>query len=119
MMTRDRIFAARDPRGFRPLSMGRIVGEDGAPDTFVFASETCAFDLLRAEYVRDVEPGELVMVSEDGITVAQVLDRRPADELHLRARLLRATRQPHLWPLGAGEPRRDGPPACARVRRAC
>jgi amidophosphoribosyltransferase len=67
MMTRDRIFAARDPRGFRPLSMGRIVNEDG-PDTIVFASETCAFDLLRAEYVRDVEPGELVMVTAEGIT---------------------------------------------------
>ncbi len=68
MMTRNRIFAARDPRGFRPLSMGRIPGEDGAPDTFVFASETCAFDLLHAKYERDVEPGELVMVSEDGVT---------------------------------------------------
>src|SRR3984957_11999413 len=67
MMTRDRIFAARDPRGFRPLSMGRIVGEDG-PDTIVFASETCAFDLLRAEYERDVAPGELIMVSADGVT---------------------------------------------------
>jgi hypothetical protein len=49
MMTRDRIFAARDPRGFRPLSMGRIKNLDG-PDTIVFASETCAFDLLRADY---------------------------------------------------------------------
>ena len=68
MMTRNRIFAARDPQGFRPLSMGRITGTDGKPDTFVFASETCAFDLMRAEYVRDVEPGELVMVSEDGVT---------------------------------------------------
>ena len=73
MMTRDRVFAARDPRGFRPLSMGRIrnengEGENGAPDTIVFASETCAFDLLRAEYIRDVEPGELIMVSPDGIT---------------------------------------------------
>ena len=73
MMTRDRIFAARDPRGFRPLSMGRIKnenggGENGAPDTFVFASETCAFDLLRAEYIRDVEPGELIMISPEGIT---------------------------------------------------
>jgi amidophosphoribosyltransferase len=73
MMTRDRIFAARDPRGFRPLSMGRIKnenggGENGALDTFVFASETCAFDLLRAEYVRDVEPGELIMISPEGIT---------------------------------------------------
>ena len=56
MMTRDRIFAARDPRGFRPLSMGRIRNADG-PDTIVFASESCAFDLLRAEYERDVLPG--------------------------------------------------------------
>jgi len=68
MMTRNRIFAARDPHGFRPLSMGRIAGSGGAPDTFVFASETCAFDLLHAKYERDVEPGELVMVSEDGVT---------------------------------------------------
>jgi amidophosphoribosyltransferase len=70
MMTRDRIFAARDPRGFRPLSMGRI-RNPGAPDTIVFASETCAFDLLRAEYIRDVLPGELVMVTDDGVTSRQ------------------------------------------------
>jgi amidophosphoribosyltransferase len=70
MMTRDRIFAARDPRGFRPLSIGRIRNH-GAPDTIFFASETCAFDLLRAEYVRDVLPGELVMVTEDGMTSRQ------------------------------------------------
>jgi amidophosphoribosyltransferase len=69
MMTRDRIFAARDPYGFRPLSIGRIESkEPGTPDTIVFASETCAFDLLRAKYIRDVEPGELVMVTEDGLT---------------------------------------------------
>jgi amidophosphoribosyltransferase len=70
MMTRDRIFAARDPRGFRPLSMGRIKNADG-PDTIVFASETCALDLLRATYERDVLPGELVMVTEDGVTSRQ------------------------------------------------
>ncbi len=70
MMTRDRIFAARDPRGFRPLSIGRIKNP-GEPDTIFFASETCAFDLLRAEYIRDVLPGELVMVSEDGLTSRQ------------------------------------------------
>jgi amidophosphoribosyltransferase len=67
MMTRDRVFAARDPRGFRPLSMGRITNPDG-PDTIVFASETCAFDLLRAKFERDVQPGELVMVTRDGVT---------------------------------------------------
>jgi amidophosphoribosyltransferase len=70
MMTRDRIFAARDPRGFRPLSMGRIRNAEG-PDTIVFASESCAFDLLRAEFDRDVLPGELVMVTEDGVTSRQ------------------------------------------------
>ena len=70
MMTRDRIFAARDPRGFRPLSMGRMKTPDGA-DAIVFASESCAFDLLRAEFIRDVLPGELVMVSEDGVTSRQ------------------------------------------------
>ncbi|UWZ84365.1 amidophosphoribosyltransferase [Occallatibacter riparius] len=70
MMTRDRVFAARDPRGFRPLSMGRI-HNPGGRDTIVFASETCAFDLLRAEYERDVLPGELVMVTEDGVTSRQ------------------------------------------------
>src|ERR1700742_2472505 len=76
MMTRDRIFAARDPRGFRPLSMGRIRNADG-PDTIVFASETCAFDLLRAEYERDVLPGELVMVTENGVTSRQYAEGFP------------------------------------------
>ncbi len=70
MMTRDRIFAARDPRGFRPLSMGRM-RQAGDRNAIVFASETCAFDLLRAELVRDVAPGELVMVTEDGVTSRQ------------------------------------------------
>ncbi len=76
MMTRDKIFAARDPRGFRPLSMGRIKNP-GGPDTIVFASETCAFDLLRATYERDVLPGELVMVSEDGVTSRQYSSGAP------------------------------------------
>jgi amidophosphoribosyltransferase len=70
MMTRDRIFAARDPRGFRPLSIGRIKNPEG-PYTIVFASESCAFDLLRAEFERDALPGELVMVTEDGVTSRQ------------------------------------------------
>src|ERR1700741_4885119 len=55
MMSNDRIFAVRDPRGFRPLAMGSIPALAGHPrDTIVFASETCAFDLIGAEYVRDV-----------------------------------------------------------------
>src|ERR1700748_1142899 len=71
MMTRDRVFAARDPYGFRALSMGRISNPGGGPDTVVFASETCAFDLLRAKYERDVRPGEVVMVTRDGVFSVQ------------------------------------------------
>jgi amidophosphoribosyltransferase len=76
MMTRDRIFAARDPRGFRPLSMGRMKNAEG-PDSIVFTSESCAFDLLRAEFIRDVLPGELVMVSQDGVTSRQYASGMP------------------------------------------
>jgi amidophosphoribosyltransferase len=69
MLSRDRVFAARDPRGFRPLAMGRIPAPTGEKkDTVVFASETCAFDLLGATYERDVKPGELVIVGPEGIS---------------------------------------------------
>jgi amidophosphoribosyltransferase len=61
LLTRDEMYAIRDPRGFRPLCLGRI---DGA---WVAASETCAFDLIDAEYVREVEPGEMVRISRGGI----------------------------------------------------
>jgi amidophosphoribosyltransferase len=68
MISPDRIFAARDPRGFRPLAMGRIPAQAGEKqDTIVFASETCAFDLIGAVYERDVKPGELIVVGPEGI----------------------------------------------------
>src|SRR5215471_18418503 len=67
MISPDRIFAVRDPRGFRPLAMGRIGGQ-GSRDTIVFASETCAFDLIGANYEREVRPGELVIVGPEGLT---------------------------------------------------
>ncbi len=67
MISPDRIFAARDPRGFRPLAMGRIPAQlDQLQDTIVFASETCAFDLVGANYEREVKPGELVIVGPEG-----------------------------------------------------
>ena len=69
MISPDRIFAARDPRGFRPLAMGRIPAMPGqSQDTIVFASETCAFDLVGATYEREVKPGELVIVGPEGIS---------------------------------------------------
>ncbi len=69
MISRDRIFAVRDPHGFRPLAMGRIPASgDRLHDTIVFASETCAFDLVGATYEREVKPGELVIVGPEGIS---------------------------------------------------
>ena len=69
MISTDRIFAARDPRGFRPLAMGRIPASGVEKrDTIVFASETCAFDLIGATYERDVKPGELVVVGPEGVS---------------------------------------------------
>src|SRR5271163_3753003 len=61
LLTTDEMYAIRDPRGFRPLILGRL---DGA---WVAGSETCAFDLIDAEYVREVEPGEMVRISRGGI----------------------------------------------------
>ena len=66
MISPDRIFAARDPRGFRPLAMGRIPASPGDKQgAVVFASETCAFDLIGAIYERAVTPGELIVRSEE------------------------------------------------------
>ncbi len=56
VMTNKKLIAIRDPWGFRPLCMGEL---DGSP---VFASETCAFDLIGAKYIRDVEPGEVILI---------------------------------------------------------
>lgn len=61
IMTKDSVMAARDPFGFRPLSIGKL------GSGYVFASETCALEQVGAEYVRDVLPGELVTVDEKGI----------------------------------------------------
>ncbi|GBE40563.1 amidophosphoribosyltransferase precursor [bacterium BMS3Bbin09] len=61
LMTEDELFAIRDPFGFRPLSIGEVDG------SYVVASETCAFDLIGAKYIRDVEPGEMVIINKDGL----------------------------------------------------
>ncbi|MFG6120373.1 MULTISPECIES: amidophosphoribosyltransferase [Thalassobacillus] len=61
VMTEKQLFVAQDPRGLRPLSIGRI------GSAYVVASETCAFDVVGAEHERDVEPGELLVIDENGI----------------------------------------------------
>ncbi|MFH1594592.1 MAG: amidophosphoribosyltransferase [Candidatus Omnitrophota bacterium] len=61
IQTDDLLIGARDPYGFRPLSIGKVGG------SFVLASETCALDLVDAKYIRDVEPGEIVVIDKNGL----------------------------------------------------
>ena len=65
-LTLDKMIAARDPYGFRPLVLGKFP-EGKNRGAFVFASETCALDLIEAEFIRDVEPGEIVTIGPDGM----------------------------------------------------
>jgi amidophosphoribosyltransferase len=62
-LSQDELIAARDPNGFRPLVMGRMADRDAV----IFASETCALDLIGAEYVREIAPGEVVVASPTGV----------------------------------------------------
>ncbi|HKZ80681.1 MAG TPA: amidophosphoribosyltransferase [Pyrinomonadaceae bacterium] len=69
-LTSSELIAVRDPRGFRPLALGRL------GDAWVVASETCAFDLIDAKYVRDVEPGEMLIVDEQGLRCSHPLKQQ-------------------------------------------
>jgi amidophosphoribosyltransferase len=60
LLTKDRLIAVRDPHGFRPLTLGRLNG------AYIVCSETCALDLIGAEWIRDIEPGEVFIVGPDG-----------------------------------------------------
>ena len=62
-MSPKKLIAARDPHGFRPLALGKLADDEG----YVVASETCAFDSIGASFVRDIEPGEIVVIDENGI----------------------------------------------------
>jgi len=61
ILTRDKLIAARDPNGFRPMALGSFEGG------YMVASETCAMDLIGAKYIRDVEPGEMLIIDQNGI----------------------------------------------------
>src|SRR5690242_19706701 len=66
-LAQDRIIVARDPHGFRPLAVGEME-VSGGRKCYVFASETCAFDLISAVYLHDVDPGEMVVVGPEGMS---------------------------------------------------
>jgi amidophosphoribosyltransferase len=65
IMTEQELIGVRDPHGFRPLSLGKV------GDAWVLASETCAFDLIHAQFVRDVAPGEIVIIDRNGMRSIQ------------------------------------------------
>ena len=69
-LTPRELIAIRDSRGFRPLALGRL------GDAWVLASETCAFDLIDARYVRDVEPGEMIVINEEGLRSSHPLPKQ-------------------------------------------
>jgi amidophosphoribosyltransferase len=71
VLTREQMYAIRDPRGFRPLCLGRL------GDAWLVASETCAFDLVGAEYVREVEPGEMLRISRSGVESMRFAPPKP------------------------------------------
>src|SRR5207253_5757585 len=61
IMSERELIAVRDPFGWRPLSLGKL------DNAYILASETCAFDLIHAEFVREIKPGEVLIIDEDGM----------------------------------------------------
>ncbi len=74
ILTRDKIFGIRDPHGFRPMVLGKL-GDD-----YIIASETCALDIVDAEFVRDIDPGETVILDKDGMRSQMML---PVDRVSM------------------------------------
>jgi amidophosphoribosyltransferase len=75
-LAEDRVIVARDPQGFRPLVMGQME-LSGGKKCYVFASETCAFDLIGAVYLNEVSPGEMVIAGPEGLTRERYLPEQP------------------------------------------
>ena len=81
-MSERELIAVRDPFGWRPLCLGKI---DGA---YVLASETCAFDLIHAEFIREIKPGEVLIIDEHGLRSERLFPGCAAGILHVQIRLL-------------------------------
>lgn len=70
IMTEDRLIGVRDPYGIRPLCVGKYM------EGFAISSESCGLDIIGAEYVREIEPGEAAIIDEDGLSFVQLLEKR-------------------------------------------
>ena len=71
LLTKNRLIAARDPHGFRPLALGKL------GDAYIVCSETCALDLIGATYVREIEPGEVLVISDGGLRSSKPFPKAP------------------------------------------
>jgi len=78
ILTNDKLFAARDPHGFRPLSLGKLNG------SFLVASETCAFDVNGAEFIRDIKPGEMIEIGKDAKEIDDIISYSISDDINLK-----------------------------------
>lgn len=74
ILTRDKIFGIRDPHGFRPLVLGSL------DDNYIIASETCALDMVDAKFIREIDPGEIIVLDKDGVRSQMVL---PVDRISM------------------------------------
>ena len=72
LLTEGQLIGARDPHGFRPLCLGKLNG------AYVLASETCALDLIEAQYVRDIEPGEIIFINGNGLRSIKPASKTPS-----------------------------------------
>jgi amidophosphoribosyltransferase len=79
VLTTDELYAVRDPRGFRPLCLGKLTTPGGFV-AWLVASETCAFDLINAQYVREIAPGEMVRISKSGIESIHFAPEKPLQQ---------------------------------------
>ncbi len=80
LLTDDSLIAVRDPSGFRPLALGKLTNENGGI-AYCVASETCAFDMIGAKYIRDVAPGEVIIINQDSCDT-EVFQSKQLDRLH-------------------------------------
>ncbi|NQT67399.1 MAG: amidophosphoribosyltransferase [Actinobacteria bacterium] len=74
ILTKDKIFGIRDPHGFRPLVLGSLEG------SYVIASETCALDIIDAKFIREIDPGEIIVLDKDGMRSQMML---PVDRISM------------------------------------
>jgi amidophosphoribosyltransferase len=79
VLTPDELYAVRDPRGFRPLNLAKFTAPTGET-AWIVASETCAFDLLNAQYLREIEPGEMLRISKSGLESIHFAPEKPLQQ---------------------------------------